>query len=139
MVANINLYDISEGALSISSYTPKKLIFVLPGKNINDPDQEMIKNITTALGLRYPDDVEIANVQNEARINIAKLLKSTNNVVYMGVSPVQMRINVEHKPYRILYLENCQLLFVDHIDQIKSDKDKKLKFWLLLKKMFHQT
>lgn len=139
MEIKINLFDIRGGALSISSITPKKLIFLLPGTNITDQDQEMIKNITTALGLKYPDEIEQVNIQNERRINVAKLIKSTDNVVSLGVSPKQMRLNVEHKPYKILYLENCQLLFVDDIDQIKSVKEKKVKFWLLLKKMFRQT
>lgn len=139
MVTNINLYDIIAGVLPVSSNTPKKLIFVLPGNNIADQDREMIKNITTALGLEYPDAIEIVNMQNEDRINVAKLIKSTDKLVSLGLSPVQMRLNVEHRPYRIQYLENCQLLFVDHIDLIKSDKEKKVKFWLLLKKMFHQT
>ena len=136
---DIQLFKINNTTPTHLPKSSSKLIFVVADKNFEDDHEAMLKNIAKALNLNYDVDVELLKLKTEEKIKTGLLLKNSKSLVSFGLHPSSLCLNLDLKPYRILYLESSQIVFVEQISKIKDDKEKKMKLWAILQKMFPQN
>ena len=113
-----------------------KLIFIV----LNADEKvhlSFLDKILMAIGLDRMTDV-VTIFYDKGNIPIHKKVSSSVNskVLVFGIPPKKLGLNFSYQQYESVSLDSTKYLFANNLEDIQSDKRKKLALWNILQIMF---
>ena len=121
---------------TISGQGSKQLVIVVESENYGKEEAELLGKMIKAIQYDQISDVYLLAVEKGAQLSLSAIVESWNDIILFGVSPHQIGIHIEFKPYLILPLEAKRALYVDDLKSLGTNAAKKQALWTLFQKMF---
>ncbi len=108
-----------------------------------DPKQQtelldFLKKILGAIDLDIDNDISLLKAKKGSLYSFigARNKIAFDKMLVFGLPAADLGLNIKAQPYKIINIENCQLLFSDGLAAITSDKKLKGALWSSLQLLF---
>lgn len=126
----------SSAVYKISGQGLKQLLIVVESENYGIEEAALLGKMIKAIQYDQISDVYLLAVDKGAQLSLSTIVESWKDIILFGVSPHQIGIHIEFRPYTILSLEGKRALYVDDLISLGTHAAKKQALWALLQKMF---
>jgi len=101
-------------------------------------NRDFLEKVLQAAQLNLANDTLLAEIPAGEPRQIAPDLqeKKPTHLLIFGISPAQLGLSIEIKPYQPTPFYGCIWLFADNLSILASDVTKKKQLWAALQQMF---
>ena len=108
------------------------MLIVVDEKDYTAEEATVLRAIVKAIKKNFEQDVLVLVLGNEEYVSLGAQLQKFTDVVFFGVNPNRINLNINAKMYKIFSFEK-QILFISHpLRTITNDVEKKKILWNLL-------
>lgn len=108
------------------------MLIVVDEKDYKPEVEEILKAIIKAIRKDFNNDVLLLILTSGQTISLGSQIQKFRDIVFFGVNPNRINLNINAKMYKIFTFEN-QVLFISHpLSLIAKDVEKKKILWNLL-------
>ena len=135
---HINSFEIESSDVQdqdfIGDFGKKILILALDSDKTAE-NQTLLQNILKSIDVDFPQDIHLTYLDSNSKVNILNYLNKHNpiSVIAFGSTPNQLSLNLNYLKYRVLKINNIQLIFANSFEEISASKPLKKQLWESLK------
>lgn len=118
------------------SKTEKPVVVFL--KNAPAEDLALLSKIFQAVGKNMEQDAYLVNGSDLPLYNNITANPHVQKVLFFGVNPLEVGLQLQAKAYELLPFQGKQLLFSHNLGVIAQDLEKKKQLWGRLQAMFQK-
>jgi hypothetical protein len=108
------------------------MLIVVDEKDYKPEVEGVLKAIITAIKKDFETDILVLILESGQSISLGAQLQKFTDLVFFGVNPTRVNLNINAKMYKIFSFEH-QILFISHpLTSIAKDVEKKKILWNLL-------
>jgi hypothetical protein len=112
------------------------LLLVVHAVDFTIAEEETLQKLVAAIGYDYVQDSILWKWSAEQNFSLGLLDITYRDILLFGLTPDQIGIFVDYKPYTVHFFEQKRMLVSDGIRDINSQPAKKQVLWNALKQMF---
>lgn len=136
----LNIYHISEHQTTDQSdFSDDKHIYIF--RQTHEATKEFddfLTKMMSAVKINLSDHCNLINIKSGQKVSIQPTLRHNHNnkLLFFGIPPQSVLLDLNIPPYHCITLLNHQLLFTDTLAQVMPSKERKAKLWIEMKYMF---
>ena len=126
-------------AEQLSKFNAKDIVVMVnyTDGNFPKPESELLGGIYNALKLDRTQTNFIDLGKQPMTFKDAAKILGTKNFILFGINPEDIRLHINLRPYQIVKVGECQLIFSHKLADLVENKSYKGALWASLKVMFN--